>query len=260
MRGRSDSGGILYGDREGLEKKLPIVVEYLSLFTREQVNDVLSKLFTSESELDTKLIFSKFNLDEHLKDLLYEAVESQEVKTMDGHLLIGQYYADEGEMSKATEALKIARVMGRTERKHNPASNEIKLLAKKIGDESLAKDEIGIEYYQRAGFVDFSTVDEGVVYERAVNEPLMFYKVTADEEDAEKAGIKTFVVKISKVVGEEGKYRVEIITKQGGGSSHRRREISSRIYLRDLFGSKEFLGLDVDRLEGERFKLTVRRE
>ena len=181
MRGRSDSGGILYGDQEGLDKKLPVVVEYLSLFTNEQINDVLMKLFVSEADLDTKLIFENLSSDESVKQLLFDAVESQQVKTMDVYLLIGRYYANRGEMSKVTEALKMARVMGRAERKPNPASNEIKSLSEKIGDESLAKAEIGVEYYQRAGFIDISTVDNGIAYERSVDEPLMFYALPAGE-------------------------------------------------------------------------------
>jgi hypothetical protein len=260
MRSHRNSGRTFYGDKKGLDKKLPIAVEYLSLFTNEQINDVLRKLFASDADIDTKLIFANFRSDESVKQLLLDSVESQQVKTMSGYLMISHYYADRDEMAKATEALAMARAMGRAEKTHNPASNEIKSLAKKIGDESLAKAEVVAECYQRAGFVDVLTVDDGVVYERAVNEPLMFYDAAADEEDAEKVRIKTFVTRISKLTGTEDQYEVEIITKRNGGSSHRKRDINSRIYLRDLSGPKEFLWLDVDRLEGERFKLTVRKE
>lgn len=260
MRGRSDSGGILYGDQEGLDKKLPVVVEYLSLFTNEQINDVLMKLFVSEADLDTKLIFENLSSDESVKQLLFDAVESQQVKTMDGYLLIGRYYANRGEMSKATEALKMARVMGRAERKPNPASNEIKSLSEKIGDESLAKAEIGVEYYQRAGFIDISTVDNGIAYERSVDEPLMFYALPAGEEGVEKAKIKTVVIRISKVIGTEDQYEEETITKQNGSSSRGRSGLTGSIFLHNSLKHKESFGLDVERLEGERFKLTVRKE
>jgi hypothetical protein len=260
MRGRSDSGGIVFGDKEGLDKKLQIAVEYLSLFTREQINDVLGKLFASEAALETKLIFEKYNSDESVKQLLFDAVESQQIKTMGGYLLIGRYYANRGEMGKATEALITARVMSRAKMKHGPASNEIKSLAKKIGDESLAKAEIGIEYYQRAGFIDISTVYDGVVYERSVDEPLMFYTVQADEEGFEKIDIKTVVTRISKAIGTEGQYEVEIISKRNNGSSWEQGGLSGSITLHDSLDHNKSFRLDVERLDGERFKLTVRRD
>ncbi len=260
MRGRSDSGGIVYGDHKSLEKKLPIIVQYLSLFTDEQIDDVLSKLFASEADIDTKLIFENLTADQSVKQLLFDSVESQQVKTMDGHLLIGRYYADKEQMAKATEALMMARAMGRAERKHNPDENEIKELAKKIGDDSLAKAEIAVEYYQRAGFIDISTLEDGVVYERAVDEPLMFYDVSTDEVGVEKAEIKTVVIRISKVIGTEDEYEVETITKQAGSSSVGKSGLTGSIFFHDSMGHKELLRLGVEKLEGERFELTVRKE
>lgn len=259
-RGRKDSGGILYGDQKSLEKKLPIIVEYVSLFTNDQINDVLSKLFASEADIDTKLIFENFSSDESVKQLLFDSVESQQVKTMDGHLLIGRYYAGKDQMSKATDALMMARAMGRAERKHNPDENEIKQLAKKIGDESLAKADIGIEYYQRAGFIDLARAEDGAVYERAVDEPLMFYTVPAKKEGDEDTDIQTIVLRISKLAGKEDLYEVEKITKQLNMSSHGKNGLSATIYLYDSIDQRESFKLDVEKLEGERFKLTVRKE
>lgn len=260
MRGRGDSGGILYGDSESLEKKLPIIVEYLSLFTDEQINDVLGKLFASDADIGTKLIFENFSSDESVKRLLFDSVESGQVKTMDGYLLIGRYYADRDQMAKATEALMMARAMGRAEGKHNPDEDEIKKLAKKIGDKSLAKAEVEEEYYRRAGFADISTVENGKVYERAVDEPLVFYSMPADEEGIDKAKIKTIVIRISKMIGTEDEYEVEKITKQGGGSSVGKSGLTGYIFLRDSTGHRELFSLDVEKLKAEKFKLTVRKE
>lgn len=260
MRGRSDSGGIVYGDQEGLEKKLPIIVEYQSLFTNDQINDILSKLFASDADIDTKLIFEGLASDESVKKLLFDSVESGQVKTMDGYLLIGRYYAGKDEMTKATDVLMMARALGRAERKHNPAENEIKELAKKIGDESLAKGDIGIEYYPRAGFIDISTLEDGVVYERAVDEPLMFYTVLKEKEGVKETDIKTVVICINKRVGPEDQYEVEKITKQRNTSSHGNNSLAETIFLHDSVGQRESFRLDVEKLEGEKFKLTVRKQ
>jgi hypothetical protein len=259
-RGHKNSGGILYGDDESLEKKLPIIVEYLSLFTNEQINDILGKFFASDADIDTKLIFENFRTDESVKQLLFDSVESQQVKTMDGYLLIGRYYADRDEVAKATDALMMARAMGRAERKHNPAENKIKELAKKIGDESLTKEEVAEEYYRRAGFVTFSEVENGKAYERAADEPLMFYTIPADEEGIDKVKIKTIVIRIIKMIGTEDEYEVERITKQGGGSSVGKSGWTGRIYFHDSTGHKKLFSLGIEKLEVERFKLTLRKE
>jgi hypothetical protein len=259
-RGRRDGGGIFDGDDGDLEKKLPIIVEYSSPFTNEQMDDVLGRLFASEAALDTKLMFENFSSDENVRQLLLDAVESQQVKTMDGYLLIGQHYAGKDDTAKATEALMMARAMGRAEKKHNPLSSEIKALAKKIGDESLAKAEVGVEYFRRAGFVDLSTANDGTEYERTADEPLMFYAVSADEEGVEKTRLKTIVLRISRAAGTEDQYEVETITKQGGSSSTGKRGLNGSIILHDSMGHKVWLTLNVERLEGERFRLTVRKE
>ena len=260
MRGRSYSGGILYGDDESLEKKLPIIVEYLSLFTDEQMNDVLRELFASEADIDTKLIFENLASDEGVKQLLFDSVESQRVKTMDGYLLSGRYYANNEQTAKATDALMMARALGRADREHNPAESEMKELAKKIGDESLVKADVGIEYYQRAGFIDISTLKDGVVYERAVDEPLMFYTLLAEKEGDKDTDVKTVVIRISKLTDAEDHYEVEKITKQRNTSSHSKNGLTNTIFLYDSQGRKESFRLDVEKLEGERFKLTVRKE
>ncbi len=257
-RGRRDSGGIIDGDHGDLEKKLPIIVEYLSLFTREQIDDVLSRLFGSDADLDTKLIFENFSYDESVKQLLFDAVESQQVKTMSGYLLIGRHYAGRDDKTKATEALMMALAMGRAQKKHNPAPNEIKALAKKIGDESLAKAEVGVEYYQRAGFIDMSTIDDGIGYERAAGEPLMFFAAPVDEEGVEKTGIRTIVMRIRKSAGTDDQYEVETITKQGGSSSTGKMGLTENIILHDPMGHRVWFMLDVEKIEGERFRLTVR--
>jgi hypothetical protein len=235
-------------------------VEYLSLFTNEQVNDVLSRLFTSEEDIDTKLIFADFSSDESVKQLLLDSVESQQVKTMDGYMLIGQYYADRDEMARATQALMMARAMGRAERKHNPASNEIKELAKKIGDESLTKADIGIEYFNRTGFIDTSTLENGKVYERAVDEPLMFYTTPAEDEDDNQNGIKTIVVRIRKMTGVEDEYEVEIIKKQDGSSSVGKSALTGSISLHNPLDREDSFTLAMEELQNERVKFTVRKK
>ncbi|HUV63572.1 MAG TPA: hypothetical protein VMW24_06705, partial [Sedimentisphaerales bacterium] len=257
MRGRGESGGVLFGDQEGLQKKLPIIVEYLSLFTKEQADDALRRLFGSDADLETKLIFDNFSSSENVKQLLFDSVESQPVKTMDGYLLLARHYAGKEDMAKATEALMMARVMARAESEHHPAGNEIKELAKKIGDESLATANIGIEHYQRAGFIDISTLEDGAVYERALDEPLLFYTLPEEQEDADKNDIKTIVMRIREVLGTEDQYEVEKIEKQRSFSSRGKNGLNQSIFLGGSAGGDTSLRLEVKKLEDGRFRLTT---
>lgn len=259
MRGRGESGGVLFGDQEGLEKKLPIIVEYLSLFPKEQLDRVLSQLFASDADIETKLMFENFSSSEPVKQLLFDSVESQPVKTMDGFLLLGRHYAGKEDIAKATQALMMARVMARAESEHNPAGNEIKELAKKIGDESLATADVGTEYYQRAGFIDISALEDGAAYELAMGEPLMFYTLPTEKEDADKNDIKTIVIRIDKVLGKEDQYEVEKIEKQRGSSSRGKNGLNQSIFLGDSTSRGQPLSLKVENLEGKKFKLTVRK-
>lgn len=153
----------------------------------------------------------------------------------------------------------MARALGRAEHKHNPSGNEIKELAKKIGDESLTKTDIGIEYYKRAGFIDLSTLENGKVYEWAVDEPLMFYTTPSENEGNDQNDIKTVVVRIRKMTGVEDEYEVETIKKQGGSSSLGKSALMESIFLQSSSGRKDSFTLAMEKLEDERFKFTVRK-
>jgi hypothetical protein len=256
-RGRTEHGGILPGDNEELAKKLPIIVEYVSSFSREQVNEALNRLFTSDIDIETKLLFENLSRDDQVKQHLLDSVTSQQATTMQGYLLIGRYHANQKDKAQATDALMLAKAMSRTLREHNPAKSEFKSLAKQIGDDSLATAEIGVEYFQRAGFIDISTVNSGTTFERAVNEPLMFYHCpTPEKEDAETL-IKTIVIRISPTIASEGQHQVSTITKQPGQSGSRTRGLSENILIHTPVIQNDAFTLNAKKLEGDRFILTL---
>ena len=259
-RGRNESGGIMYGDQEKLQKKLPIIVEYRSLFTSEQADEALRQLFSSDADIETKLMFEDFSSDKSVKQLLLDSVQSQRVTTMDGYLLLARHFAGQEDMTRATDALLMARAMARAESKHDAAGSEIRQLAKKIGDESLATANVGAEYYRRAGFSDISTLDDGAVYELAAGEPLMFYTLTAESQDTDKNDIKTIVVRINKIAGKkEDQYEVEKIEKQQGTSSCSKNGLNENIFLSGSTPGRAPLELRVKKLEDARFRLTLRK-
>jgi len=258
QRGRDEHGGILYGDQETSAEKLPIIVEYVSLFSREQIDDALRQLFASDVDIETKLLFENTSHHAQVKQLLLDSVKSQQVKTMQGYLWVGRYHASQKDMDLATGALMLAKAMSRTVREHHPAKNEFKSLAKQIGDESLAAAEIGVEYFQRAGFMDISAVDHGTVFERALNDPLMFYlRPAALKKEDEGTSIKTIIIRIASATGDKTQRQVETITKAANQSSSRIGGLSENILIHTPVIQEGSFRLKIKELEGDRFKLTV---
>ncbi len=252
-RSRNDFGGIVFGEKE----KLPIGVEYVSLLPPERVHELLSRFFQSDADIETKLIFQDFNSDEGLKQLLVDSVQSGQVKTMQGYLLVGRFYADKDEMVKATEALMMARVLGRANRQHNPAPNEIKSLAEKIGDESLAQTEVPVEYYERAGFVNLATAESPSTFERGLGEPLVFYNIQAGDPESK---IRTVAITMTQAPGKDDHYQMTKVEKAKGMSSIGTRDATEIVFLNDLSEETPKAQLDIEQLEDDRFKLTLRKK
>lgn len=254
--GRRDSGGILQGDSETLEKKLPVAVEHLTLLPGERVTELLGRFFKSDADFDAKLIFEDFCREEGLEQLLVDSIESARVKTMDGFLAVGRFYAEHDEPNGAVDALMMARTLRRADRQHNPAENEIKSLAERIGDESLAKTELSAEYFNRAGFIDLADVNDPAVFERGVNEPLLFY---ATPTDGSQEKIETIAITIGYVPGTEDQYEVTTVEKAPGSSSVGTRGLTQVVFFNDPSESGKMFHLETETLGDDRFKLTFRK-
>jgi hypothetical protein len=81
-RGRNEHGGILYGDQETFEDKLPIIVEYVSLFSKTQIDDALRQLFASDVDIETKLLFENTSHNDQVKQRLLASVKFKDRRTV----------------------------------------------------------------------------------------------------------------------------------------------------------------------------------
>jgi hypothetical protein len=72
--------------------------------------------------------------------------------------------------------------MQRTEKGHNIRADEIKSLAGKLGDESLAEVPVAEEVFRRIGFIGPEQLKEPVEIEKSVDEPVLFYSRLDDGE------------------------------------------------------------------------------
>lgn len=179
------------------DQPMPMVVHYKSLFTRDQITEAMEKLLDSDVELETLLIFQEhFRSDDH-KQRLFEKLEETSSNSMAGYIVIARLYKESDNKEKAKDALMLARVMARAEKIHNPKRNEIKRLAKDLEDESLAKKDIPLGYFTKAGFVDLAAITEPVSIEISPGQTAKFCIVVNDNE------VKTITLLITRLHAHE---------------------------------------------------------
>jgi hypothetical protein len=129
--------------------------------------------------------------------------------------MLARYWADRGEMEKGRESLLRARAMQRTEKGHNVRAEEIKNLAKKLGDESLADVPVTEEIFREMGFINIEQITEPMEIERSINEPVLFYQRLDDGE------LKTFALRVirSQEPSYSVPYQLLTVESQKGSSS-----------------------------------------
>jgi len=141
-------------------------------------------------EIKTILIFEKcFSTPQQL-ERLQSIIEHSPVSTLDGCLMLARYWADRGEMEKGRALLLHARAMQRTEKGHNVRAEEIKNLAQKLGDESLAEVPVTEEIFREMGFINIEQLTEQMEIERSIDEPVLFYQRLDEGE------LKTFALRV----------------------------------------------------------------
>jgi len=114
--------------------------------------------------------------------------------------MLARYWADRGEMEKGRELLLHARAMQRTEKGHNVRAEEIRDVAKKLGDERLAEVPVTEEIFREMGFINIEQLTESMEIERSINEPVLFYQRLDDGE------LKTFSLRVIR--SQESSYLV----------------------------------------------------
>ena len=103
-----------------------------------------------------------------------------------------------------------ARALTYTVRQHNPNGQEIKKLAKKLGDEKLADSPIDSEIFKQLGFIDAGAIDQPYEVQKKTGEPFSMFFIKKDGKP------RTITIKVDKQP--DGKYRCLEFQKDGSSS------------------------------------------
>jgi hypothetical protein len=141
-------------------------------------------------------------------------LEAGGVCTLDGSLVLGCYWADRGDMDKGRQWLMRARAMQRAEKEPTATSQDIRSLAKKLADESLADVALSEQALRDVGFVNAEQLTEPMKTERALDEPLLLYRGLDDGQ------LHTFALRVvcSLEAPLSAPYGLVIVEKRGGRS------------------------------------------
>lgn len=194
------AGNFFWTKLEKITSEVSLIADYESDFTEDQMQNAMDALLDSGAEMKTLLIFEKYLRTPKQLERLRSIIEESPVNTLDGCLMLARYWADSGQADKGREYLLRARVMQRTEKGHNIMADEIKSLAGKLGDESLADVTIAEEIFRQMGFINPEQLKEPVEIEKAIDEPVLLYRNLGDGE------LHTFALRIIR--SQESSYLV----------------------------------------------------
>ena len=211
----SKAGTFFWSESEKTASEISVIVDYESYLTSDQMQKAMDALLDCNVEIKTILIFEKYFSTPQQLERLRSIIEQSPVRTLDGCLMLARYWADRGEMEKGRESLLHARAMQRTEKGHNVRAEEIKNLAKKLGDESLAEVPVTEEIFRQMGFINTEQLTEPMEIERSINEPVLFYQRLDDGE------LKTFALWVirSQEPSYSVPYQLLTVESQKGSSS-----------------------------------------
>ncbi len=189
----SKAGTIFWSEPEKITAEATLIADYESNFTDDQMQKAMDALLECDVETKTLLIFEKYLRTPGQLERLQSVIEQSPINTLDGILMLANYWADRGQIDKGRESLLRARAMQRTEKGHNIRAQEIKSLAGKLGDEDLAEVPVAEEVFRRMGFINPELLKEPVEIEKSVNEPVLFYNRLDDGE------LQTFALRIIRL-------------------------------------------------------------
>ena len=211
----SKAGTFFWSESEKTASETSLIANYESYLTSDQMKKAMDALLDCNMEIKTVLIFEKYFSTSQQHERLRSIIEQSPVYTLDGCLMLARYWTDRGEMEKGRESLLRARAMQRTEKGHNVRAEEIKNLAKKLGDESLAEVPVTEEVFREMGFINIEQLTEPMEIERSINEPVLFYQRLDDGE------LKTFALWVirSQKPSYSVPYQLLTVESQKGSSS-----------------------------------------
>jgi hypothetical protein len=184
------TGTIFWNETEKTDSETTLIADYQSDFTDNQMQQAMDALLDSDVDVKTLLVFKKYFSTPAQIERLKSIIEQSTVFTLDEYLMLARYWVDQGQIDWGCVALLRARAMQRTEKSRNIRTKEIKSLAEKLGDESLAEGPVAEEVFQQIGFINIELLKEPIETEKSINEPVLFYRHVND------GGLQTFALRV----------------------------------------------------------------
>ena len=211
----SKAGAFFWRESGRTASEISLIADYESYLTGDQMQKAMDALLDCDVEIKTILIFEKHFSTPQQFERLGAIIEQSPVRTLDGCLMLARYWADHGEMERGRDLLLHARAMQRAEKGHNVRAEEIKNLAKKLGDESLTEVPVTEEIFRKMGFINIEQITEPMEIERSINEPVLLYQRFDDGE------LKTFALRVirSQEPSYSVPYQLLTVESQKGSSS-----------------------------------------
>jgi hypothetical protein len=255
------AGTIFWNEPEKMDSETTLIADYQSDFTDNQVQKAMDALLDSDVDLKTLLVFEKYFSTPAQLERLRSIIEQSTVLTLDEYLMLARYWVDRGQMDKGRVALLRARAMQRTEKSHNIRTKEIKSLAEKLGDESLAEGPVDEEVFQQIGFINIERLKEPIETEKSINEPVLFYRHVND------GGLQTFALRVVRSHESSGLMPYHLLTVESMNGSVSSSENSGKMKSNDtwegetsieaLTGESKSIRVQVKCLDDENFLFTV---
>lgn len=176
---RDAAGGALDGSRANPSAAgtsgISMIAQYTSDFTDEQIRQAMDALLAGQTDVRMLLAFERYFTPEQL-ERLRAVVEAVPAYSLDESLMLGRYWAARGQMDKGRQCLMRARALLYAEKEPDAKSQEIRSLAKKLADESLADAPMSEETLRDVSFVNAGQLTEPLKAEKGPDEPVLLYR------------------------------------------------------------------------------------
>jgi len=215
---RDAAGGDLDGNRANPSAAgasgVSMIAQYTSDFTDEQIKQAMDALLAGQTDIRTLLAFERYFTPEQL-ERLGTVVEASPLCTLDRFLVLGRYWAARGQMDQGRQCLMRARALLYAEKEPDAKSQEIRSLAKKLADESLADAPMSEETLGGVGFVSAGQLTEPLKAERGPDEPVLLYRRLGNGQ------FHTFALRVtrSRDASSSASYVLLVIESREGRSS-----------------------------------------
>jgi hypothetical protein len=192
-----------------------MIAYYQACFSNERLQMVMDELLKSGAALKTLLLFNTYFRTPEQRESLHTIIELSAVHTLEGYLVLAQYWIDHNDIDKARKAIVLARAMQCAEKGSNIKEQQIKSLAEKVGDINLAQAGVDEQPLREIGFINIKEVVEPLKFVKPLEEPVLLY------QRGEDGNIVTLTVRIirSREPSSSEKYQLLTIIKQGGIAS-----------------------------------------